>query len=89
MSIRDQLAVGHNAERLRRAAFRVIDRTQDDPAAQIRGTAVALVALCQATNVNIRDLLVSTEGMVNDLDSPFASQMRAIEAYARNEIGRT
>lgn len=89
MSIKDQLATGGNPERLRMAAFRVVDRTQDDPATQIRGTALALVALCRATGTDIRQLLIGTERMLNDIDSPFGRQLRAIEDYARNEIGRS
>lgn len=88
MSLQDRVAVGANPERLRRAAFRVIDRTQDDPAVQIRATAVALVTLCRATGVDIRQLLTSSERMVDDLDGPFAAQIRAMGEYARNEIGR-
>lgn len=88
-TVADRLRFGtHQPERVRRAAYRVIDRTQDDPATQVIGTAVALIAMCVALGIDIRQLLVETERRVRDLDGPFVSMFRALEAYARNEIGR-
>ena len=84
---RDQLTTGGNPDRLRRAAYRVISRTQDDPATQVQGMAVALFATCEALGIDIRQLLTSMERMKNDLDGPFVSTFAAIEQYARNEIG--
>ena len=84
----DKLNTGGNPERLRQAAYRVIDRTQDTPDVQLRGMAVALVATCRALGVDLRQLLVSTERMVDDLDGPFSGQIRALEAYARGEMNR-
>jgi len=49
---------------------------------------IALVATCAALNVDVRDVLVGCERMKNTLDGPFVSTFRAIEEYARNEIGR-
>lgn len=85
---RDKLLTGGDPERLRRAAYRVITRTQDDPATQVKGMALALYATCEALDINIRDLLVAVERMKGDLDGPFTSTFRALEAYAREEIGR-
>jgi hypothetical protein len=84
----DKLTTGGNPERLRQAAYRVITRTQDEPDVQLKGMALALVATCRAVDVDIRQLLVSCERMVDDLDGPYTAQFRALEAYAREEIGR-
>lgn len=84
----DQLTTGGNPTRLRRAAYRCISRTQDDPATQVQGMALALYATCNALNVDIKQLLVSMERMERDLNGPFVGTFRAIEEYARNEIGR-
>lgn len=88
-SLRDRLSYGANPERLRQSAFRVITRTQDDPAVQIRGIALALAATCKATGLDMRELIVTSEKMMEDIDSPYAAQMRALHEYAVNEIGRT
>lgn len=89
MSIRDRISwSAGDPEELRRLTFGVINRGQHDPARQIRATALALVAMCEGADVDVRDLLVSSERMLNDIDSPFASQIRAIKEYARNEIRR-
>jgi hypothetical protein len=49
---------------------------------------IALYATCEALGVDVRELLVSCERMKNTLDGPFVGTFRAIEEYARNEIGR-
>lgn len=88
-TLRDQLSVAsRDPQRLRQAAFRVISDTQDDPAVQVEAMAVALYATCEALDVDIRWLLESTRMRCKDLDGPFVSMFRAIEEYARNEIGR-
>ena len=87
--MRDKLSVGSDdPTRLRQAAFRCISVTQDDPATQIEGMAIALYATCQALDVDMRWLIESTERRCKDLDGAFVSTFRAIEEYARNEIGR-
>lgn len=88
MNLHDLLAVGAPPERLRSAAFKVIDRTQDDPAVQLRAVAVALVCLCRATDTDIRQLMESTERLVDALDSPFTGTIRGMMEYAKHEIGR-
>lgn len=85
---RDQLNTGGDPARLRGAAYRVISRTQDDPATQVQGMALALFATCEALDIDIRQLLTSMERMKNDLNGPFTSTFSALEEYARNEIGR-
>lgn len=88
-TIRDRLKFGtEDARRLRMAAFNVIARTQGDPATQVRGMALALYATCTALDIDIRQLLVETERLKDDLDGPFVHVFDAIREYARNEIRR-
>lgn len=86
MMNRDRLSSVSKPERLRQAAFRVIDRTQDTPEDQLRGIALALLAACEATGVNVRDLLITSERIMRDVDGPFSPAIRAIREYARNEL---
>ena len=85
---RDKIFGGTDAVRLRTAAYRVISRTQDDPEVQLQAMGVALVATCAALGVDVKDVLIGCERMANTLDGPFVGTFRAIEEYARNEIGR-
>ena len=73
---------------MRQATFRVIDRTQDRPEMQVLATAIALYSMCDALNIDIKQLLVSVERMTNDLDGPFVSTFAALREYAIKEIGR-
>lgn len=86
--LRDRLAGSAEPERLRQAAYRVITRTQDDPAVQIRGVALALAAIADATGLDMRELIRTSERMLHDIDSPFSAQMKALREYAKHEIGR-
>lgn len=88
-TVRDRLAwQALDPVRLRQATYRVITRTQDDPAMQVAGMAIALTAVCRALDINMRSLIEQSERMADDFDGPFQSTFRAMEAYARNEIGR-
>jgi len=84
----DKLIHVQSPERLRLAVYRVIDRTQDDPEVQLQAMAIALYSTCRALNVDLNRLLTAIERMERDLDGPFTSTFQALEAYARNEIGR-
>ena len=85
---RDKIFGATDATRLRTSAYRVISRTQDDPEVQLQAMGVALVATCEALGVDVKDVLTGCERMKNTLDGPFVGTFRAIEEYARNEIGR-
>lgn len=87
-AFRDRLARGGQPDRLRASAFRALDRTQDDPAVQIRGLALALCAAGRAVGVEFRELITTTELMLDDLDAPYAPTIQAIQEYAIHEIGR-
>ena len=85
---RDKLTVGADPGQLRQAVYRVVSRTSDEPSIQVLAMSVALVATCDALDINVRDLLVSTERMRDDLDGPFQPQFAALREYAQQEIGR-
>lgn len=88
-TVRDRLAwQALDPVRLRMSAYRVITRTQEDPAMQVAGMAISLVAVCRALGIDMRALIEQSEGVADNLDGPFQSTFRALEAYARNEIGR-
>jgi hypothetical protein len=77
--------------RLRKPAFIVIDRMDGRvaPAEQLLGTAVALVAMAEATGTDIRSLIQIAERSMSDVNSCGAEHIRAIREYAAKEIGRT
>jgi len=85
---RDKLTIGAASDTMRRAAYRVITRTQDEPSTQVLSMALALFATCEALNIDIKQLLVTVERMKTDLNGPFVGTFDALEAYVRNEIGR-
>ena len=72
----------------RQQAYAVISRTQDHPEMQLQAMGLALYAVCDALDVDIRELLTACEKIKNEQDGPFVYVFRAIEEYARNEIGR-
>lgn len=73
---------------MRTAMFRVIDRTQDDPEVQVQAMGLALYAVCDALDIDLRRLLTTCERMAVDLDGPFTSTFMALREYASQEIGR-
>jgi len=73
---------------MRTAMYKVISNSQDSPEVQLQAMAMALVATCNALKVDVKELLNTVELMAADLDGPFSSTFRALEAYADNEIGR-
>lgn len=72
---------------MRTAMYKVISNSQDTPEVQVQAMGMALVATCSALGINVRDLLETVERMRDDLEGPFSSTFRALEAYARGEIG--
>ena len=55
---------------------------------QVAGMAIALTAVCRALDIDMRALIEQSEKMADDFDGPFQATFSALEAYARNEIGR-
>ena len=73
---------------MREAMYKVISNSQDTPEVQVQAMGMALVATCNALDIDVKELLNTVDQMVNDLDGPFSSTFRALEAYARDMIGR-
>lgn len=71
---------------MRMAMYDVVVKLQDQPEVQLQATAICLLAMCRALGVNVRDLLTSTERMTRDVESPFTSHFKALEAYAREQM---
>lgn len=71
---------------MRMAMYNVLVQLQDQPEVQVQGTAMCLLAMCRALKLDVRRLLVSTERMIDDIESPFTSHFKALEAYAREQI---
>jgi len=72
---------------MRNAMYKVISNSQDLPEVQVQAMAMALVATCSALNIDVKEILNTVERMRNDLEGPFNSTFRALEAYAREQIG--
>ena len=83
----DRLYQINDPEKVRATAFGVLDSGQGAPELQLQATAIAFLAMCEATNTDVRQLLVSGERMMRAVDSPFSPTIRAIKEYAKNEIG--
>lgn len=87
--IRDQVVFASPAA-LRVPAFRVIDRTDGlPPGEQLLGTALAVVAMCEAIGMNPHELIVVARNAMADVEGPFTYHLQAIRDYAKHEIKRT
>ena len=76
-----------NPTAMREAMYAIISRSQDRPEVQVQAIAMALVATCEALDIDVKDLLNTVEIMKRDLDGAFTSTFTALRAYAQNEIG--
>ena len=72
----------------REQAYLVLSNTQDRPETQLQAIALTLYSMCEALDVDIRELLTAIERVKNEQDGPFVYIFRSIEEYTRNEIGR-
>lgn len=84
----DKFNTGMTPFKVREMTYRLLSTTQDEPELQVISTAMVLFALCKALDIDLKQLLVSVERMHGDLSGPFTTHFRALEEYARNEIGR-
>ena len=88
-TIRDRVSFGSfDPVALREATFRVIERTQDDPATQVVAIAMAFTTITQSLQLDPRDLLQQCEARLADVDGPMVGTYKAIREYAANELGR-
>lgn len=86
--IRDQIVFASPAA-LRVPAFRVIDRTDGfTPGQQLMGTALALVAMCEAIQLDPHELIGMARNAMADVEGPFTYHLQAIRDYAKHEIKR-
>jgi len=75
-------------ERLQEASFQVINRLQHlPPHNQVQGTALALVAMCEALNINIHELVRQARRAADHI-SAYDPRIKAIRDYASNELRR-
>lgn len=78
--------IARDPETMRKAMYNVVVQLQDQPEVQLQATAICLLAMCRALRVDVRKLLASTEQMTRDVESPFTSHFKALEAYAREQM---
>jgi len=71
----------------RQQAYKVLSDTQDQPETQLQAIGLTLYAMCNALNVDIRELLTAVERIRDEQDGPFVYIFRSIEEYTRNEVG--
>jgi hypothetical protein len=89
-TVRDELTFFSNPALVRKPAFNVIDRMDGvTPGAALLGTAVALVAQCEAIGLSPHELIQRAGNVMNHADGAFTYHVKAIRDYARNEILRT
>lgn len=80
--------IAADPDRMRQNMYGVLSKLQDVPEQQVQATAMCLYCMCKALGLDMRRLLTSVERMAEDLDGPYTNTFRALEAYAREEIGR-
>lgn len=87
--IRDQIALFNAPARLRVPAFRIIDVLQKSnrrPGEQMLAAAVTLVAMCEAINYPLSDLIAKAVRVTSDVEGPFTAHLQAVRDYAANEL---
>jgi hypothetical protein len=88
-TVRDQLSLLSDPGRVRKPAYAVIDRVDGYSAGeQLLGTAVALIAMSQAINVPVHELMQRAMNVIGHADGAFTYHVKAIRDYAKNEILR-
>lgn len=88
-TVRDQLSFLSDPGRIRKPAYVVIDRIDGYlPGEQMLGTAVALVAMCNAINLPLHELIQRAQNVMAHADGPYAYHVKAIRDFAKNEITR-
>ena len=88
-SIQDQVALASSGARLRVPAFKIINSLQNSgarPGEQILATAVALIAMCESTGVNLSTVIAKAVRITSAVEGPFTSHLQAVRDYAGNEL---
>lgn len=85
--VRDQVVAFCSPAALREPLVRNISRNQDlAPSLQVLVPAAVLVCLCEALGMDPHEVVSLIQRAKSDVDSPYANQWRAMEAYARGEL---
>lgn len=86
----DQVRLCSDASRLRKPAFLVIDAIQNDEKStggeKIVAVAVALIAMCESTNVNFNEVVTKALNIMGDVEGPFTAHLQAVRDYAREQL---
>ena len=74
---------------VRAPAFQVLTRIQGlDPGIQLLAVAVALCAMSQACELDMREVIYTAENLLRDCEGPYTEHIQAIRDYARGELVR-
>lgn len=88
-TVRDQITFSTTAADLRAPAFEVINRMQrHKPGTQIAATSLALVTMAEAIGLDPHELIATAKRMSVAAEGIYSAEIKAIRAYAQNEIGR-
>lgn len=86
-TLRDAISFFSDVSNIRVPAFTVIQKLEGHkPHHQIIGTAVALVAMAEACDLNPHDILNQATNCMEHAEGDFTSHVQAIRDYARNEL---
>lgn len=88
-SLHDQIRLHSSPARLRVPAFQIINalqKTNRPGGEQMLAAAVALVAMCEATNFPLYDLIKKAVSISGDVEAPFTSHLQSVRDYANGEL---
>ncbi|MGY6517441.1 MAG: hypothetical protein ACXIUZ_01885 [Lysobacteraceae bacterium] len=87
-SLRDRVSLFHKPAQIRQPVVAAIDTlSRFPPEVQVMAPAAVLVLMARSTGLSAVDLLRRAERLLHDADSPFATEIKAMGEYARNELG--
>lgn len=85
--LRDNIIFFSDVNSLRAPVYGLTNQLQGHkPHLQLLSLGVSLFMLCEATGINVRDVLTVAENATYDVDSPFSHQVNALKAYAEGEL---
>lgn len=86
--VRDQLGMPRIGDCRSLAIQQVNHVQQARPVDQMVATALALVAMSEACELNPHDVVAVARNAMADAESPFTHQLQALRDYARTELRR-
>lgn len=87
-SVRDQIGMPDLTQCRQLAVHQINHVQQASPANQLVATAIAIVAMSEAVDLNPYDVIAVARRAMNDAESPFTHQIQAIRDYAKSELRR-